>query len=475
MFKTTGGFKIEMNPSWEDYEFWLNCAEHGAKWRHVDQTLFVYHPNPSGRGVEARDQERLLRGKLEGFHPETYEVGRGVVAVIIPLYKQEQWVGEAIQSVKDQIYPHVKIIVVDDASPGDFSGTDHDGYEVLRHDINRGLSAARNTGIRYAIGRYNAQYFVCLDADDRLRPEYIEQTIPWLDPKEYVYTDLQFIGDASHTFQLSEFDCSKLSRRQQHPSTFLAPTRMWQDVVQERGFGYDKGMTLRVGYEDLEFTLACVESGWGARRLAEYLFEYRYHNDGSMRTRAQESASKLVEYIHSKHLWVKSPKGVQMACKSCGGGGRYTGSTRAASTPGLGTVPGGEPLVVTYTGNAGGVLTKQGKKGRVYRPSKYNREFFIDAVDASLFARGPYVVQAVNPDPQADNLGLEISRPSNGTSSLQTLPGLGKASIQKLTAAGILTVQDVAESSKETLQSILGRRLNVRRVLENARHAVGSY
>ena len=40
-----------------------------------------------------------------------------LVSVVIPAYKQAEYVGEAIRSVLDQTYPHSEVIVVNDASP----------------------------------------------------------------------------------------------------------------------------------------------------------------------------------------------------------------------------------------------------------------------------------------------------------------------------------------------------------------------
>lgn len=94
-----------------------------------------------------------------------------LVSVVIPAYNQARYLGEAIQSVLDQTYPHFEIIVVNDASPDDSADLtrsfDDPRITLLEHDVNRGLSAARNTGIRAAKG----QIIALLDADDEFLPE----------------------------------------------------------------------------------------------------------------------------------------------------------------------------------------------------------------------------------------------------------------------------------------------------------------
>lgn len=93
------------------------------------------------------------------------------VSVIIPCYKQAHYLGEAIESVLNQTYPHFEIIVVDDGSPDNASevAARYSRVRCVRQE-NQGLSAARNTGIRESTGRY----LVFLDADDRLLPRALE-------------------------------------------------------------------------------------------------------------------------------------------------------------------------------------------------------------------------------------------------------------------------------------------------------------
>ncbi len=95
-----------------------------------------------------------------------------MVSVVIPAYNCEGYVREAIESVLAQTFDEFELIVVDDAAT-DGTAAVLAEYEragrlcVVRHERNRGLSAARNSGIRAARGRY----VTFLDADDVWRPE----------------------------------------------------------------------------------------------------------------------------------------------------------------------------------------------------------------------------------------------------------------------------------------------------------------
>ena len=101
------------------------------------------------------------------------------VSVIIPLYNQKQYVGEAIESVLAQAYPDIEIIVVNDGSTDDpFSVLKK--YEkniVLINQKNRGLAGARNTGIKHASG----EYLQFLDADDILHKDKVKLQLQFSD------------------------------------------------------------------------------------------------------------------------------------------------------------------------------------------------------------------------------------------------------------------------------------------------------
>ena len=99
------------------------------------------------------------------------DMGAPLVSVVIPCYNQAHFLGEAIESVFKQTYKHFEIVVVDDGSTDNTSEVAR-RYSGIRciEQVNQGLSAARNTGIRESKG----EYLVFLDADDRLYPIALE-------------------------------------------------------------------------------------------------------------------------------------------------------------------------------------------------------------------------------------------------------------------------------------------------------------
>jgi len=95
-------------------------------------------------------------------------------SIIITCYNHGRFVGEAIESAINQTWPPLEIIVVDDGS------TDNSSEVVKRYpsvigirQVNQGVSAARNTGLRACRG----EYVLFLDADDLLLPGAIETSV----------------------------------------------------------------------------------------------------------------------------------------------------------------------------------------------------------------------------------------------------------------------------------------------------------
>lgn len=81
------------------------------------------------------------------------------VSIIIPVYKVEKYLNECVQSVVNQTYKDLEIILVDDGSPDkcpeicDEYAKQDKRIKVV-HRKNGGLSAARNSGLKIASGKY---------------------------------------------------------------------------------------------------------------------------------------------------------------------------------------------------------------------------------------------------------------------------------------------------------------------------------
>lgn len=97
-----------------------------------------------------------------------------LVSIIVPVYNVEAFLDACIQSIRQQTYKHMQIILVDDGST-DNSGSICDSISALDnrfvviHQDNAGLSGARNTGLEHA----NGEYIMFVDSDDVIHPEAV--------------------------------------------------------------------------------------------------------------------------------------------------------------------------------------------------------------------------------------------------------------------------------------------------------------
>ena len=97
-----------------------------------------------------------------------------IVTVIIGMYKGQKYIKECIDSVVDQDYTNLEIILIDDGSPdrcGEIADeyARHDNRIRVVHQENMGVSVARNVGLDMASGKY-----VCIiDQDDCISKDYI--------------------------------------------------------------------------------------------------------------------------------------------------------------------------------------------------------------------------------------------------------------------------------------------------------------
>lgn len=102
------------------------------------------------------------------------------VSVIIPCYNSAPYVGQAVQSVLEQSFGDLEVIVVNDGSTDDSRAVVaamSDTRVYCHHQDNRGLGAARNAGLHLARGEFVA----FLDADDTVLPDKLEWQVAQLD------------------------------------------------------------------------------------------------------------------------------------------------------------------------------------------------------------------------------------------------------------------------------------------------------
>lgn len=214
------------------------------------------------------------------------------VSIIIPCYKQAQFLPDAIESCLAQTYKDVEIIVVNDGSPDNTSEVvkKYKGVKLIEQP-NKGLSAARNAGIRACAGGW----IITLDADDKIHPEFIQRTIG---VNDIVSTKMQTFGSESRTWR-TPLKSDNPTHRDLLIQNHINCSSIYKKDVWTLAGGYDENM--KDGYEDWEFWLRATALGFNITILNQTLFFYRKHAVPSMLQTARSKHSSIIAYMKTKH------------------------------------------------------------------------------------------------------------------------------------------------------------------------------
>ena len=218
------------------------------------------------------------------------------VSIIIPVYNQEKWVSEAVESALSQTHENIEVIVVNDGS------TDNSNVEILKYknrikyikQENKGLSIARNTGIKRASGNF----VVPLDADDKIDTLFVEKLLPFMGKYDFVSTWIREFGDVNQIGRWGPYNGERHFKGEVSLCyCALYSKGMWAKIG---GYKVIKTRGGAQGFEDYEFWLSAWELGFKGYVLPEPLFFYRKHGR-SMINEAGASKRELNEIVKSLH------------------------------------------------------------------------------------------------------------------------------------------------------------------------------
>ena len=204
-----------------------------------------------------------------------------LVSIIIPVYNVSDYVEECLQSVAVQTYTHIECIIVDDCGTDDSMQkveqfvTSYQGcitFKIFHHEHNRGLSAARNTGMDAATGDYI--YF--MDSDDYIYPNSIEVLVKAIEEEVDIDWSCGDYDNIPHRSLYKEGGIYKnaldlLGRRQLYP--------MAQNCLYKTTFLRGNNLYFKEGliHEDnlWTFQVACDSRKLGVCNHATYFYRKR--------------------------------------------------------------------------------------------------------------------------------------------------------------------------------------------------------
>ena len=246
------------------------------------------------------------------------------VSVIVPVYKVEQYIKFCVDSILGQTFRDFEIILVDDASPDGsialcqklYGGNDK--VKFVRHEKNLGLGAARNTGIKHAVGKY--VYFV--DSDDFIVPFALEK---FFNAAEKNNADVvhaagwyEITQDEPAPIRKENFKqmWEKYDREGFLPMNLIYRLECWRtysvwsmswlyfcrrDFLQKNHIEF-----LPIISEDETFSFALLALSQRYYVLHEMLYAYRRRSGSIMRTKNAEQIAKSIQSIAVGALYIQN-------------------------------------------------------------------------------------------------------------------------------------------------------------------------
>lgn len=228
--------------------------------------------------------------------PTTAPTSTASVSIVIPCFNHGEFLLEAIASVERCAPNECELLIVNDGSTqphtvDTLEKLKQQGYRVIDQP-NRGLASARNRAIAAAQGCY----ILPLDADNRLRYGYIEQSVHILKTQPaigVVYSDCQEFGLRTRRRVVPQFNLEAQLRGPSIDACAVFRKQLWVDCG-----GYDP--TLRA-WEDWEFWVHAAKLGWQFHHLPEALFDYRVRPNSLGWTIPVSEVKRIMAVFWRKH------------------------------------------------------------------------------------------------------------------------------------------------------------------------------
>ena len=236
-----------------------------------------------------------------------------LVTVVIPCYNYGQYVEDAIDSVLNQTFQDFEIIVVDGGSTDDWTIKTLNSLQKPKTTIyyregRHLVGDNRNFGIEKSQGKY----ICCLDADDKIRPTYLEKALFLLETAAYdiVSTSVQCFGKSTETWEIElKPKLEEIVRNNQISTVAVFSKDLWKKANGYHDYGIGKDHIP----EDWDLWVRMMAIGARSINILEPLMLYRIHGNYTSLSNHPETLdlrkqSETIKNFNQKHLTQDSYK-----------------------------------------------------------------------------------------------------------------------------------------------------------------------
>jgi len=247
-------------------------------------------------------------------------IDQPLVSVVIPCYNSGKTLDRTLDSIFEQSWSRIEIILVNDGSSDELTLQKLESIAKLTNvtvinQQNLGLSAARNTGIKNATG----EFILPLDSDDWLDYRAIQimvETALSINSPAVIYSDIQVEGVNSWKKQTFNNYFEQLFSNQL-PYCMLIPIEIFENI----GL-YD--VSLRNGLEDWEFNIRLFVNKVPYLKISEPLFHYNINQSGMFIKDTLIFYSQIIKKIRIKYAEIYKLRSLLKIWESC----KYQSSNR---------------------------------------------------------------------------------------------------------------------------------------------------
>jgi GT2 family glycosyltransferase len=243
------------------------------------------------------------------------QVGAVRAAVAISLHNYADRIEAALESVRTQTLPELELVLVDDASSDasaevalrwlERHGDRFPNARLLRHRLNGGLAAARNT----AFAALEAPWCFVLDADNELLPEAVERCLAVAErapaTAALVHPLVEVIGpevgsahdDPSPLLSPWSWQRPRFAYTNYVDAMALVRVQAWRQVG---GYAHIPG-----GWEDYDFWCQLIDAGFHGVLCPQRLARYHRHGASMLATATHRHVRRISRLLQARHPWLR--------------------------------------------------------------------------------------------------------------------------------------------------------------------------
>lgn len=244
-----------------------------------------------------------------------------LVSVVMPVYNAEIYVSAAIESILNQTYQHIELIIVDDASEDNsicciqkYLKNDN-RIKFFRNNQNKGIGYSRNIGINNS----NGEYIALMDADDIAYADRIEVQVEYLEQNKEIDAVAGYYDWIMPDGKIAVNN----NRMNEYSPVQVAIRMMFECVVADSSAMYRKSMLLRykISFPE-DFPAVGGYKFWCEFALHANIvilpvkyYQYRINQEGLTQTTKRKNRKERYEWHNKVHEFYWNAWGIKLGKK----------------------------------------------------------------------------------------------------------------------------------------------------------------